>query len=380
MDIVFGRRKNDPEEAEVTIYPNFGPWIKAVDRGPVSRRGWCLQERELSPRVLHFTRDRIVWECRECTAEEDKREMVSKAQAAQNKAAHLSSLRVMDDRNLHTVSSTQNRLLTHVPKWDVLAEAYSRRRLSVQEDKLRAISGLAASLSKLRPEDEYLAGLWRGSLLKGLCWIPVRDEPSSTVGVEDWPPAATDPGVPSWSWASYKGEIKFCGNDWFNRSWTTVIGDDGEEKWVRKDLDVEVVDASVQLASPGDVFGRVDGGEIVLQGWQLLVDISEGDLKEVDEEIPSMLGCKEYSLPELGATVYFDNDPEALPTNMRSFRLFQLGTGKNMRGCSTATENGLVLAPSSVKRGSYRRVGLFDIEGDKTVWYGTRGKGRVSIV
>lgn len=380
MDIVFGRRDNDPEEAEVTIYPNFGHWIKAVERGPVSRRGWCLQERELSPRVLHFTRDRMLWECRECMAEEDKREMASKAQAAEKRAAHLSSLRVMDDQGLHTVSSTQNRLLTHIPKWDVLAEAYSRRRLSVQVDKLLAISGLAASLSRLRPEDEYLAGVWRGSLLKGLCWIPVRSESPPMVGAGDWPPAATDPGIPSWSWASHDGEVKFCGNDWFSRSWTTVMGDDGKEKWVKKDLDIEVVDASVQLASPGDVFGRVEGGELVLSGWQLLVDISEGDLKEVDEEIPSELGCKEYSLPELSATVYFDNDPEVLPTTMSSFRLLQLGTGKNMRGGSVATENGLVLAPCRTKRGSYRRVGLFDIEGDKMVWHGMRGKGRVSIV
>lgn len=59
----------------MTIYPNFGPWIKAVDRGPVSRRGLCLQERELSSRVLHFTRVGKVLECRECTAEGDKKDM-----------------------------------------------------------------------------------------------------------------------------------------------------------------------------------------------------------------------------------------------------------------------------------------------------------------
>lgn len=44
------------------------------------------------------------------------------------------------------------------------------------------------------------------------------------------------------------------------------------------------------------------------------------------------------------------------------------------------TENDLVRAPSRVKSGSYQRVGLFDIDGDKTVWHGMRGKEGVSIV
>lgn len=100
----------------------------------------------------------------------------------------------------------------------------------MQEDKLRAISSLATSLSRLKPEDEYLAGLWKGNLLKGLCWIPVRSDPAPPVSAEKWPPVGTDQGTSSWSWALYKGEIKFCDNDWFSRSWTTVVGDEGEEK------------------------------------------------------------------------------------------------------------------------------------------------------
>lgn len=379
MDIVFGRRDDDPEEAEVTVYPNFGPWIKTVESGPVFRRGWCLQERELSPRVLHFTRDRLMWECRACTASEDKRMMVEKVEQGKKQAAHLSSLRVMDDRGLHSVSGTQNRLLAQMPKWDVLAEAYSRRRLSVATDKLLAVSGLAASLARLKSDDEYLAGVWRSNLLKGICWIPVRSSPPAKVSAGDWPPDAVDPGIPSWSWASHNGEIKFCGNDWFRSSWTTVIGEDGAEKYVKKPLEIEVVDASVQLASPRNAFGRVEGGELVLSGWQAQVDISEGDVKEGDEASSKLL-CKEYFLPELNATAYFDNNPEALPTAISSFRFLQLGTGKNLRGASTGAENGLVLIPSTTKRGSYRRVGLFDIEGDKEMWHGTRGRGRVSIL
>lgn len=93
----------------------------------------------------------------------------------------------------------------------------------------------------------------------------------------------------------------------------------------KKDLDIEVVDASVQLASPGDVFGRVEGGEVVLSGWQLLADIKKGGLKEIDDETPSILGCREYILPELGATVYFNNGLKCSPRTRHHFGYFSTG-------------------------------------------------------
>lgn len=30
---------------------------------PLTRRAWCMQERLLAPRVLHFAKDQILWEC-----------------------------------------------------------------------------------------------------------------------------------------------------------------------------------------------------------------------------------------------------------------------------------------------------------------------------
>jgi hypothetical protein len=41
-------------------------------RSPLQARGWTLQERDLSPRVIHFTYAHLFWECRalktDCTA------------------------------------------------------------------------------------------------------------------------------------------------------------------------------------------------------------------------------------------------------------------------------------------------------------------------
>jgi hypothetical protein len=43
--------------------------------GPLSTRGWALQERVLSSRIVHFTDEGIVWECRTSIQNEDQRRL-----------------------------------------------------------------------------------------------------------------------------------------------------------------------------------------------------------------------------------------------------------------------------------------------------------------
>ncbi|KAB8252028.1 ankyrin repeat-containing domain protein [Aspergillus flavus] len=45
-------------------------WVGLLGQGPLQSRGWCLQERELSPRVLHYTPSQVLWECRAFKASE----------------------------------------------------------------------------------------------------------------------------------------------------------------------------------------------------------------------------------------------------------------------------------------------------------------------
>ncbi|KAB8270623.1 ankyrin repeat-containing domain protein [Aspergillus minisclerotigenes] len=45
-------------------------WVGLLAQGPLQSRGWCLQERELSPRVLHYTPSQVLWECRAFKASE----------------------------------------------------------------------------------------------------------------------------------------------------------------------------------------------------------------------------------------------------------------------------------------------------------------------
>jgi hypothetical protein len=53
--------------------------------------------------------------------------------------------------------------------WYKAIERYSHRELTFENDRLSAISGLAEVFTK-HNSDEYVAGLWKGDLISGLCW------------------------------------------------------------------------------------------------------------------------------------------------------------------------------------------------------------------
>ncbi|KAK0624865.1 hypothetical protein B0T17DRAFT_507904 [Bombardia bombarda] len=115
------------------------------------------------------------------------------------------------------------------------------------------------ALRLLRPPgDEYLAGLWRSSLLSDLCWF-VKDVEMVT---------QAHPGrAPSWSWASLDGAV-----------YMPLMK-------ATEDYHCVAVDASVTLASP-DSTGPATGGYIILSGqvptiatfsWKCLDSVSEGE-------------------------------------------------------------------------------------------------------
>lgn len=384
MDIIWGRFKTDPDDAEVIFYPNFGPWIKALQSGPVFSRGWCLQERELSNRVVHYTKERLLWECRECIASEDEPEMQPK-EASRNLALHLSPYRLLDNTSLTTAASSKSGVKQDVSKWELVVKDYSERNLSVPEDKLPAVSGLAAIMGSWL-HDDYLAGLWRKELLKGLCWFPTRagDRPALRYG--EWPPRPVDIELPTWTWAAYDGAIGFYGNSWFAGAWTTIMGADGKEKWVKGGPQVSVESATTTPIGVNK-YGRVSGGQVTLFGWVAELSISEADQRGQLEErtaahttkkgLGNKCYCPEQTIP--GLTVYFDYNVESLPQTQ--VVCLQMGTGQSIAG-DLKCETGLVLLRTTDQhRVTYRRVGMFDVLEQMTArWSEVREKRTVAIV
>lgn len=176
-----------------------GLWIDRVDKGPVNRRAWVLQERLMSPRVLHFCQDQIAWECLGSTrcngfnAVEEQPGGLSNFQLTSRgivKGMRLKDLNIdgMDEQNA----------LQH---WAQIVEAYSKTNLTWPTDKLIALSGMAKMMSR-KIDRQYVAGLWGIHLESQLLW---RVEPLFNHSDRTFSHPAKSPSgyrAPSFSWAA----------------------------------------------------------------------------------------------------------------------------------------------------------------------------------
>lgn len=154
---------------------------------PLYRRAWVYQELTLSPRVLHFGRDEVIWDC-----------------ASKPRQGQSMSLAYRDATQLNEKSKSinQNNFQT---KWYELVSMYSWRDLTFPSDRLPAIAALARQQQFYRPNDQYLAGLWKGTLMFDLMWYSTRDENLLNKAHSCEMPSPGD--IPSWSWASEIGGV-----------------------------------------------------------------------------------------------------------------------------------------------------------------------------
>lgn len=152
---------------------------------PLYHRGWTLQKRGLSTRVLIYTRHQLLWECQTVAITQSGTPIESVN--AMRIPATARSVGVMQDR------------------WQTLVTDYSARDLTVPSDKFPAVAGLARAFDELLPGGQYLGGLWKRTLLDDLLWAhkPIavgrRAERSSPSGYR----------APSWSWAALDGNVRW---------------------------------------------------------------------------------------------------------------------------------------------------------------------------
>jgi hypothetical protein len=159
---------------------------------PLLQRGWVYQERYLSPRVLHFLNNELMWECNDMNACEcgfDSKSNDKRAEKQEHMSLHLlvgseggfvQNTGVITIKPNNTLSWTASVLdswkdkspetlaprLTSISRktglmssgWKQIVEEYSGLRLSFHKDKSPAISGLARRLQQLRL-GQYISGL-----------------------------------------------------------------------------------------------------------------------------------------------------------------------------------------------------------------------------
>ncbi len=114
---------------------------------PINGRGWTLQERLLSPRLLIYGTHELGWQCQ---TEELTRGGTDKSFDAGSE--RLEEAFFHPEREL----SPENFWMS----WIDIVIDYTHRKISFAEDKLVALAAVASEFHRLSHSDTYLAGLW----------------------------------------------------------------------------------------------------------------------------------------------------------------------------------------------------------------------------
>ena len=272
-------REGTQENVSCTILDPFF-WPKYVDDAPVNRRSWVYQERLLAPRVLHWCRDQIAFECREG----------NRAECRPDELPHfrLRSGTLVDDVRLKSVdieagkqlrviregssnsSMNPSRLARMVDEvdgifhlyelWKHWVQVYSKMELTNSQDRLIALSGIARMMTTRMEEagirDKYIAGMWQNYMASQLLWFV-----NEGLGADRQPFQNTRPATyraPTFSWASVETPRGITFPE------TTDQG---------LLVQVEVVRLTYRTAK--DRFGLLTDGYIVLRGILRKIELTD---------------------------------------------------------------------------------------------------------
>jgi len=211
---------------------------------PIDLRGWTFQESVLSRRVLIFASDQLHWCCN-----------FGKASCGGPSAALTEQDNIAWDRD-QTYTMNQFGQLT-LDSWSDMVQSYTTRKVTVESDKLLAISALADRVVEVLrsswPSITYVSGLlvipdqiW--SWIDQLIWLP---RPGSARRASTY-------RAPSWSWACLE----------FDQSLEDlrVLIPRGHN--VRGfDISFAVRDFFVDLSLPSAPFGSVRSAHLLVSGY-----------------------------------------------------------------------------------------------------------------
>lgn len=87
---------------------------------------------------------------------------------------------------------------------DKVVAEYSQLRITKQTDRLPALAAIAEQFQLVRQGEDYLAGLWSGSLHWDLLWsvAPCSDQTEQSLKGEGVESSKRSASFPTWSWAS----------------------------------------------------------------------------------------------------------------------------------------------------------------------------------
>ncbi len=129
----------------------------------------------LSPRTLAFTQTQLYWECRcKCASEEFPFRIP--LELSERWQRYFKQPELQDKLKTHVLNQHADSRLgeDHIPRlslaWHNLVVLYSEKDVTFEQDKLVALSGILADLFAQKMGTDYLAGIWKITLLNDLLW------------------------------------------------------------------------------------------------------------------------------------------------------------------------------------------------------------------
>ncbi|KAG4441080.1 hypothetical protein IFR05_003434 [Cadophora sp. M221] len=180
--VFLGSTTPTPGEEEISLYARISRIFEDdIQNSSLTRRAWIVQERLLSPRIIHFFPSQLYYE----------------SYWNSHVRAEDTTMPPTFDKFRECISNTQTWYGATPDMWFKVVERFCSCHLTQGSDKLLAIGGIAQKFHN-ESQAPYWAGLFADRAAKGLLWI--RRGPK-LVRVQG--------RAPSWSWASVDGPIRY---------------------------------------------------------------------------------------------------------------------------------------------------------------------------
>ncbi|RDL36597.1 uncharacterized protein BP5553_05949 [Venustampulla echinocandica] len=207
---------------------------------PWSARGWTFQESALSRRMLLAGRNKFYFLTADRTHAENDQGFSDEWDDI-DMASRISECEEEDKE-----------FLTYLP-----IGLFSRRELTVESDRLPAFSGMA-HLAQDNHNDQYLAGLWKADLHRGLFWRSCLSQSGILLSRTDvLDHLETSYSAPSWSWASRQHGVEFP---------SANFGAQQFHGWHTSKNECEEIEAQTSLVGTNP-FGEVTDGTLRITGY-----------------------------------------------------------------------------------------------------------------
>lgn len=305
-------RASWPRELEGDYLFVEDAWELELLDSPLLKRAWVCQERLLSPRVLHFGRSQMYWECQDLDACETFPENLP-PECDPSSTLESKRLLLLKDGDFYN------------DYWSRIITLYSKGNLTRISDKCVAFAGIVEEIQGVA-QSRYLAGLWEHNLEQQLLWYvsynPPAGRPSTYL-------------APSWSWLSIDGGVMAA----------RVFQDD---RVVLEILDVNVTHFSESIRD------SIKNGYIHARG--ILGRAVWRHRHGKRWEFRPIRGCRPSSRPGQ-AGVFTDemvdeisHDAVYLPVILSDHNHLIMG---------------LLLTPTGEAKSEYQRIGVFSISGEE---------------